>query len=71
MVEICILIETGQTVDESANTDEARLHENMRVLYTKLLHDIPRERFESESVYDSMLLQLKGGKEPSLSGKTI
>ena len=70
-IEACILIEAGQAVDECATTDEARLLENMRVNYTRLLREIPRERFESEAVYDAMLLQLKGGKEPSFSGKTL
>jgi len=70
-VEACILIEAGQAVDESATTDEARLHENMRVNYTRLLREIPRERFENETVYDAMLLQLKGGKEPSFTGKAL
>ena len=27
--------------------------------------------FESEAVYNAMLLQLKGGKEPSFCGKTL
>ena len=70
-VEACILIEAGQSVDESATTDENRLHETMRVAYTRLLRDIPRERFESKAVMDAMLLQLKGGKEASFSGKTL
>ena len=70
-IEICILIEAGQAVDESSTTDETRLHENMRVTYTKLVRDIPSDRFESKAIYDAMLLQLKGGKEPSFSGKTL
>jgi hypothetical protein len=70
-VESCILIEAGQSVDESATTDDNVLHERMRVAYTRLLRDIPRERFESEAVLDASLLQLKGGREPSFSGKTL
>ena len=70
-VEICILLEAGQAVDEGATTDENRLHENMRVIYTRLLRDIPSDHFESDAVYDAMMLQLKGGKEPSFSGKML
>ncbi|KAL7444393.1 hypothetical protein ACHAXH_009993 [Discostella pseudostelligera] len=69
--EACILIEAGQSVDEGATTDENTLHEIMRVSYTRLLRDIPADRFESVAVRDAMLLQLKGGKEPSFSGKTL
>jgi hypothetical protein len=58
-------------VDESATTDENRLHESMRVTYMQLLRDIPRNPFESVAVMDAMLLQLKGGKEPSFSGKSL
>ena len=68
-IEICILIKAGQAVGESATTDETRLHENMHVSYTRLLRDIQSNLFESKVVYDAMLLQLKGGKEPSFSVK--
>jgi hypothetical protein len=70
-VEACILIEAGQSVDESATTDENCLHESMRVTCMRLLRDIPRNPFESVAVMDAMLLQLKGGKEPSFSGKSL
>ncbi len=63
-IEKNILIEAGQAVDESATTNEARLHENMHVIYTRLLRDIPSDHFKSDAVYDAMMLQLKGGKEP-------
>ena len=70
-VESCILIEAGQSVDESATTDDNVLHEHMRVAYTRLLRDISHERLESEAVRNEMLWQLKGGREPSFSGKTL
>ncbi len=70
-VESCILIEAGQSVDESATADDNILHERMRVAYTRLLREIPHERFESEAVMNEIFLQLKGGREPSFSGKTL
>ena len=70
-VEACILIEAGQTVDESATTDEAVRDEKMRVAYTRLLRDIAHERFESEKVQNDMLLQLKGGQTTTFTGKSL
>ena len=50
-------------MDESATTDEARLHKSMRVTYTKLVRDILGGQFKLYVIYDAMLLQLKRGKE--------
>lgn len=67
-VEICILIEAGQAGDESVTTDEAQLHENMCVNYTKLVCDIPAYHFESASVRGAMLHKLKeGGDQHSVA----
>ncbi len=70
-VEACILIEAGQTVDESATADEAVRDEKMRVAYTRLLREIGHERFDSEQVQNDMLLQLKGKQTTTFTGKSL
>ena len=72
-VEACILIEASQSVDECATTEEKVLHEKMHMEYTRLIRAIPLDRFESEAVFDAMLLQLKGAKaaEAAFTGKSL
>jgi hypothetical protein len=72
-VEACILIEAGQAVDECATTEEKVLHEKMYMEYTRRVREIQLDRFESEAVFDAMLLQLKGAKaaEAVFSGKSL
>ena len=72
-VEACILIEAGQAVDECATTAEKVLHEKMHMEYTWLICTIPLDCFESEEVFDVMLLQLKGAKaaEAAYTGKSL
>ncbi len=72
-VEARILIEAGQAVDECATTEEKVLHEKMHMEYTRLICAIPLDHFESEAVFDVMLLQLKGAKaaEAAFTGKSL
>ena len=60
-VEACILIEAGQTVDESATTKES----------VQLLREIGHKNFESEKLQSDMLLQLKGAQATTFTGKSL
>jgi hypothetical protein len=54
-------------------TEEKVLYEKMHMEYTRLIRTIPLYRFESEGVFDVMLLQLKGAKaaEAAFTGKSL
>ena len=70
-VESVLLIQAGIIVEESATTDENRLHELMYSTYQSLLRDIPNDRYENELMRDTMTLNYKGGKEPVCNGKSL